>query len=131
VDLRSHAYGGVRGHEAKVTVKVSPTSPNVVVHTTHFQCLDLYFNRRTSKGGTKGVCHSPLDPIPSLTSTYTAVDGRRSSPNQPLQGEPNFGDSSWPLFSMYSKAADVEDKKKVDQWQKDADGILIFVSPRV
>ena len=48
-----------------------------------------------------------------------------------LQGEPNFGDSSWPLFSIYSKAADVEDKKMVDRWQKDADGILFFVSPRV
>ena len=32
---------------------------------------------------------------------------------------------------MYSKAAEEEDKKMADRWQKDADGILIFVSPRL
>ena len=32
---------------------------------------------------------------------------------------------------MYSKAAEEEDKNMADRWQKDADGILIFVSPRV
>jgi hypothetical protein len=48
-----------------------------------------------------------------------------------LQGESNFGDSSGPLFSIYSKAAEEEDDKMVDRWQKDADGILIFVSSRV
>ena len=31
---------------------------------------------------------------------------------------------------MYSKAADEVDNKMVERWQKDADGILIFVSPR-
>ena len=51
--------------------------------------------------------------------------------NQPLQGESNFGDSSGPLFSIYSKAAEEEDNKMVERWQKDADGILIFVRPCV
>ena len=51
--------------------------------------------------------------------------------NQQLQGESNFGDSSGPLFSIYSKAADEEDNKMVERWQKDADGILIFVSPHI
>jgi hypothetical protein len=32
---------------------------------------------------------------------------------------------------MYSKAAEEEDNKMVERWQKDADAILIFVSPRV
>ena len=59
------------------------------------------------------------------------VDYRRDPPNQPSQGESNSGDSSGPFFSMYCKAADVEDKKKVEQWQNDAEGILIFVSPRI
>jgi hypothetical protein len=27
--------------------------------------------------------------------------------------EPDFGDSSWPLFTMYSKIAEEEDNKKV------------------
>jgi len=51
--------------------------------------------------------------------------------NRPLQGESSFGDSSGPLFSIYSKAAEDEDNKMVERWQKDADGILIFVSFRV
>jgi hypothetical protein len=54
-----------------------------------------------------------------------------SRSNQPSQGESIFGDSSGPLFSVYSKAAEDEDNKMVDRWQKDADGILFFVSPRV
>jgi Family of unknown function (DUF6535) len=45
-----------------------------------------------------------------------------------MHGESNFGDSSGPLFSVYSKAAEEEDNKTVERWQKDADGILIFVS---
>jgi hypothetical protein len=54
-----------------------------------------------------------------------------TTPNQPLQVESNFGDSSGPLFSIYSKAAEEEDNKMVERWQKDADGILIFVSPHI
>jgi hypothetical protein len=59
------------------------------------------------------------------------LDHPQSTPNQPLQGESNFGDSSGPLFSIYSKVAEEEDDKMVERWQKDADGILIFVSPCV
>ena len=51
-----------------------------------------------------------------------------STPHQPSQVESRFGDSSGPLFSIYSKAAEEEDNKMVERWQKDADGILIFVS---
>ena len=32
---------------------------------------------------------------------------------------------------MYSNIAEKEDNKAVERWQKDADGILIFVRPRV
>jgi hypothetical protein len=62
----------------------------------------------------------------------SVTDGHRghpqSTPYQASQGESNFGDSSGPLFSIYSKAAEEEDNKMVERWQKDADGILIFVS---
>jgi hypothetical protein len=51
--------------------------------------------------------------------------------NQPSQGESNSGDSSASLFSVYYNAADIEDNKMVESWQKDAEGILLFVSPRV
>src|SRR6266851_4807653 len=47
---------------------------------------------------------------------------------RPPQGESNFGDSSGPLFSLYSKIAEEDDNKMTDRRQKDADGILIFVS---
>ena len=43
---------------------------------------------------------------------------------------PQFRDSSGPLFSMYSKIGEEEDNKMTERWQADADGILIFVSPR-
>jgi hypothetical protein len=32
---------------------------------------------------------------------------------------------------MYSKMAEEEDKKLADRWQKDADGMLVFVSHAV
>ena len=52
-------------------------------------------------------------------------------PLPPQQGDSSFGDSSGPIFSMYSKLAKEEDDELVDRWKKDADGILIFVSPSV
>jgi Family of unknown function (DUF6535) len=66
-----------------------------------------------------------------MSITDDHPDHPQSTPNPPSQGESNFGDSSGPFFSIYSKTAEEEDKKMVDRWQKDADGILIFVSSRV
>ena len=43
--------------------------------------------------------------------------------------EPDFDDSSWPFFTMYSKIAEEEDNKKVQLWQKDAQGVIVFVCP--
>jgi hypothetical protein len=87
--------------------------------------------RRT--GRTRRVTHR-FDLSPPI-SQLRIVDDRRDhpmmTPNQPLQGESSFGDSSGLLFSLYSKAAEDEDNKMVDRWQKDAEGILFFVSPRV
>jgi hypothetical protein len=71
---------------------------------------------------------SPLISQPCIVND--SHDPPKTTFNQPLQGESNFGDSSGPLFTMYSKAADEEDNKMAKRWQKDADGILIFVSPR-
>jgi hypothetical protein len=45
--------------------------------------------------------------------------------------ETHFGDSSGPVFRMYSKIAEKDDNTMAERWQKDADGILIFVSPQV
>jgi hypothetical protein len=58
------------------------------------------------------------------------VDGRPEPPRSALNypSQPPQGDSSGPLFSIYSKIAEKEDDKMTDRWQKNADGILIFVS---
>jgi Family of unknown function (DUF6535) len=37
-------------------------------------------------------------------------------------------DGSAPLFNMYLRMAEEEDDKMAERWQKNADGILIFVS---
>jgi len=39
-----------------------------------------------------------------------------------------LGDGSGRLFSLYSEIATEEDDKRIDRWQKDADGTLVFVS---
>ena len=59
---------------------------------------------------------------------HASVQNQQS---QLSQGESNFRDGSRPLFSIYSKAADEEDKKMVERWKQDADGIILFVSYRV
>ena len=90
-------------------------------------------------GREQGVSPIDLTRLPPLTSQLRIVGGPQddghedlvTTSNPPLQRESNFGDSSGPLFSIYSKAAEDEDNKMVERWQKDADGILIFVSPRV
>jgi hypothetical protein len=43
----------------------------------------------------------------------------------------NYGDSLWPLYSMYCKIAQEDDNKITECCQKDADGTLIFMSPYV
>jgi hypothetical protein len=68
---------------------------------------------------------------PSLSSSTRSplLAGRDYSAQGP--GQANFSDSSGPLFNMYIKMTEEEDNKLADRWQKDADGILIFVSPYI
>lgn len=39
-------------------------------------------------------------------------------------------DTSGPLFSLYSKMVDEDDNNRSERLQKDAEGIVLFVSPR-
>ena len=67
-------------------------------------------------------------------SDHRYRDDRQSPQNQqsqPTQAEFDRDDSSWPLYSLYSKIAEEEDKMKTERYQKDADATLIFVSPHV
>jgi hypothetical protein len=64
---------------------------------------------------------------------------RQPTPDEPPQSpqgsisydDIDYGDSSWPLYAMYSKIVQEEDNKIAENHQKSADGVLIFVSPRV
>ncbi|KAI0247017.1 hypothetical protein BJV78DRAFT_1285896 [Lactifluus subvellereus] len=42
------------------------------------------------------------------------------------QGQSVFSDGSGPLFNMYVEAAEQEDNKMIDLWQKDRDCIVVF-----
>jgi len=74
----------------------------------------------------------PASPLSSLSLSARIVGDPTDLPqpirNQPLGGEPSTDDSSGPLFSMYSKMAEEEDNKMVERWERDANGILVFVS---
>jgi hypothetical protein len=57
----------------------------------------------------------------------------QSTQDAPSQGGYNVVDkvvdSSWPIFSMYSEAAEKKDTNFAESLQRDGDGVLIFVSP--
>lgn len=109
-----------------MTSVTCPPSPHSI---STRQCLKLV--REISSRGMAQVWRIRRLHVHLLSHTYS-VDGHRDQsqavPTQPPQGESNYGDSSVPLFSLYSKIAEEEDNKLTDRWQKDADGILIFVS---
>ena len=78
------------------------------------------------------ICLACPHQVPKRIDIYVDDEQPHSAlnqPSQPTQGKLTFGDSSGRLFSLYSKAAKEEDDKMVERWQKDAEGILIFVSP--
>ena len=51
----------------------------------------------------------------------------QSAPNRAHPDVSDFADGSGHIFSMYLEMATEEDKKMVEDWKADADGILIFV----
>jgi len=87
--------------------------------------------RRAGEQIRYGISVSAVYPLSHIYSVGGHRDQSQPVPTQPAQGESNFGDSSVPLFSLYSKISEEEDNKLTDRWQKDADGILIFVSVHV
>jgi hypothetical protein len=67
----------------------------------------------------------------SLLSSITGCPHPVPRPvhNRSSQGQASFSDSSWPLFNIYNVMKEGEDEKVMDRSKKDADSILIFVSP--
>jgi hypothetical protein len=70
-----------------------------------------------------------LFPWPSLISPMWTLDDHFTLKRDREKPEP--ADSSAALFTMYSQMAEKEHKETAERWQKDADGILIFVSPQL
>ena len=80
-------------------------------------------------GENLGVCC--LSQSSKLINAYKLEgDQAQSALNQPSEGY-KVVDSSEPFFSINSNATEQEDNKMVERWQNDANGILIFVSPRL
>ena len=50
-----------------------------------------------------------------------------SVPSGEPQAESSYTDGSGALFSMYLDRAEEEDRRVVERWKGDADGILVFV----
>jgi hypothetical protein len=81
-----------------------------------------------------GILLAPLPGPHGMYRVYSVIDDRHNQPpaTQPLHlfhGAPNYGDDSWPLFSMYLKETANEDNNVAGRWQKDSKGIMLFVSP--
>ncbi|KAI0258398.1 hypothetical protein BC834DRAFT_835695, partial [Gloeopeniophorella convolvens] len=55
-----------------------------------------------------------------------SISTQPSSQSTSGQSEKSFSDPSGPLFSMYLERAEEEDRRMVENWKGDADGILVF-----
>jgi Family of unknown function (DUF6535) len=78
------------------------------------------------------VCFSYSQPCcyPISPPTYSllgAATNRASQRDENHRPEPERDDSSGALFSLYQDMTEEDDKQRAKRWQKDADGILVFV----
>jgi len=98
-----------------------------------FQCLEQM--NKILRRGWSWVCFLQLSV--AVVNPPTDIPGEQTNqgPRPPALTDPEkkvkAGDSSGPLFAMYSKYAEEEDKNMTEGWTKDADGIIIFVRPLV
>jgi hypothetical protein len=74
-----------------------------------------------------------FDPIsPPTYSLGVATDqASRMDDNHRPRSDRRGDDSSGALFSLYQDITEEEDKQRAKRWQKDADGILVFVRTSV
>lgn len=82
------------------------------------------------------VCVTRCSDLSLLISHICTGDGDlnqpRLSPDQPVlssQRGINYGGSSRPLYTMYSKIVQEEDNKIVERNRQSTDGVLIVASP--
>jgi hypothetical protein len=55
----------------------------------------------------------------------------QSMPNHSQQEGIDYGDSSWPLYAMYSDIVQEEDNRQAEYLQQHTNGVLILVSLHV
>ncbi|KAH9971404.1 hypothetical protein BGW80DRAFT_457203 [Lactifluus volemus] len=68
---------------------------------------------------------APPEEIVDMSSRRDVPQAQASQSQTPKE-QADLSDTSEPLFNMYTRMAEDEDKKMASRWQKDADGILIF-----
>jgi len=82
------------------------------------------FKRRARKHRKINIAHLPcmldVTRLGSPTLLICVLDGSQNE----------LGDTSGPLFSLYSKMVEESDINRAERHQKDAEGIVLFVSPR-
>ena len=111
-------------------------------HFLQYPCPETRADRSTPRWGTPFTTSRVLLLLPVLAFVDPPTcqigdhpelpqSSRNQPSSQPPEGKSNFGDSSGPIFSIYSNITKEEDDQAAERWQKDADGILIFVSPCV
>ncbi|SRR5258708_1290129 len=72
-------------------------------------------------------CSSLLRLLLNQSSCIVDASGR----NRLSKRELDYGDSAWPLYSMYSNIAQQDDNMLADRCQRDTNGTMVFVSPHV
>jgi hypothetical protein len=101
----------------------------------HCKCLKLYPPISRLAAQTNQVCYLLIDLSPLISQLCIADDrsggNPTTTPNLPLREEFDSGDSLGLLFSVYSKTVEDGDNRGAKHWQKDAEGIVIFVSSSV
>ena len=80
-----------------------------------------------------GVSHKlnkPLKPTDDVFRMPSLPSKRRNRRHREINISYSQNDTSGPLFSLYSQMVEKGDKNISERHQKDAEGILLFVSPR-
>jgi len=125
-----------RPRTRSLSIEFLQDSPHTPDSTTVFNASGCT-TRRRERDGPRYICHYAIFklslPISPTFLDVTLLDQSQTPLNSSVSsfGDPSFGDGSELLFSMYSAITAEEDDEMVERWQKNADSIIIFVSPRV
>lgn len=87
--------------------------------------MPLHLKRRIRKHRRIDIpCPHGVSDVTRLGSLTLLISTTASDPSQN-----DLCDSSGPLFSLYSKTVEESDLNRAERHSKDAEGIVLFVSP--